>query len=61
MYVQYFSAITNASLGNGDLAVSAIDKAVELGYPTHLLALDAGLATLADDDRLKALFDNSSK
>ncbi len=60
MYVQYFSGVTNASLGNEDAAVSAIEKAVALGYPTRLLALDAGLATITNDNRIDALLRNSS-
>ncbi len=58
--MQYFSGVTNASLGNEDAAVSAIEKAVGLGYPTRLLALDAGLATLADDNWFEALLEDSS-
>ena len=60
MYVQYFSGVTNASLGNENAAVSAIEKAVGLGYPTQLLALDAGLATIINDNRIDALLRNSS-
>ncbi len=59
MYVHYFSAVTNVILGNDDTALAAIEKAVALGYPTNLLQLDAGLATLSDN-RMDALLRNSS-
>ena len=45
MYVQYFSAVTHTTLGDHDAAVTAIEKAVELGYPAKLLKPDAGLAS----------------
>ncbi|MDH3337038.1 MAG: tetratricopeptide repeat protein [Gammaproteobacteria bacterium] len=57
MYVQYFSAITHASLGNNDAAVAAIEKAVGLGYPADLLKPDAGLASIIDDRRVAALIE----
>ncbi len=59
MYVHYFSAVTLAATGNTDKALDAIKKAVELGYPTTLLAMDAGLAELASDNRFKALISSS--
>ena len=60
MQVQYFSAVTNASLGNDDEAVAAIKKAVELGYPADMLALDVGLATIIDDGQVQLLLPNSN-
>jgi hypothetical protein len=59
MYVHYFSAVTLAATGNSDKALDAIEKAVELGYPTTLLAMDAGLAELVSDNRFKALISSS--
>jgi len=58
MYVHYFSAVTNVSLGNDDAAVTAITKAVALGYPTDILQLDAGLSPIIDDDILQELLPN---
>ena len=60
MYVQYFSAVTNASLGKNDPAVSAIKKAVNLGYPTRLLALDANLSAMMNDPRINTLLRDGS-
>ena len=58
MDVQYFSAVTNVSLGKEEAAVMAITKAVELGYPTEILQLDAGLSPIIDDDFLQELLAN---
>jgi TolB-like protein/tetratricopeptide (TPR) repeat protein len=60
MYVHYFSAVTNASLGNYDAAVDNVVEAVELGYPTSLLELDAGLSTIINNQRIEALIRDSS-
>jgi len=55
MDVHYFSAVTNTSLGKDDAAVRAIKRAVELGYPTEMLQLDAGLSPIIDDNLLEEL------
>jgi len=55
MHVQYYSAVTNASLGKDNAAVRAIKRAVELGYPTEMLQLDAGLSPIIDDNLLEEL------
>ncbi len=55
MYVHYFSAVTHASTGGTTAALAAIAKAVELGYPTALLAIDAGLSNLAGEQEFKEL------
>jgi tetratricopeptide (TPR) repeat protein len=59
MYVLYDAAVTNASLGDTDKALAAIEQAVELGYPVELLSVDAGLLPLADTDRFNALIARS--
>jgi tetratricopeptide (TPR) repeat protein len=59
MYVHYFSAVTYASTGNAAAALNAIEEAVNLGYPTTLLAMDAGLSAVAADDRFKQLISAS--
>ena len=51
----YHAAVTNVSLGEADKALTAIEQAVELGYPVELLSLDAGLAPLLETDRFRAL------
>lgn len=60
MQVHYYLAVTKASLGKDDEAVAAIKKAVELGYPADVLALDAGLATIIDDDQVQLLLPNGN-
>lgn len=61
MYVHYFSAVTHASSGGTDAALAAVEKAVELGYPTTLLAKDAGLENITNDDRFKSLISGSAE
>jgi TolB-like protein/Flp pilus assembly protein TadD len=57
MYVRYFAAVTYASLGNTDSALTSIEQAVELGYPPYLLPVDPGLATLAELERFESLLE----
>ena len=57
IYVQYFAAVTHASLGNNDAAIAAIEKAVELGYPAELLKPDPGLVSIIDNRRVAALIE----
>jgi len=54
-FVQYFSAVTYSSLGDSEAAITAIEKAVALGYPVGLLIPDAGLAAIIGDSRVKTL------
>jgi Flp pilus assembly protein TadD len=51
----YFAAVANVSLGSKNAALSAIEQAVALGYPTDLLTVDAGLMPLKGDSRFEAL------
>jgi serine/threonine-protein kinase len=55
MFVCYDAAVTNVSLGETEKALSAIEQAVELGYPVNLLSVDAGLVPLMSSDRFTAL------
>jgi TolB-like protein/tetratricopeptide (TPR) repeat protein len=55
MYVHYSIAVANASLGNTTPAALAAKKAVELGYPADLLVLDAGLASILDEEILQGI------
>jgi len=52
VYVHYFAAATFATLGDIDRGVTALEKAIELGYPTLLIEPDAQLATLVADKRI---------
>ena len=54
-FVQYFSAVAYTSLGDNEAAITAIEKAVALGYPPNLLIPDAGLAAIVGDSRVEAL------
>lgn len=60
MYVQYFAAVTKTSLNDTDGALSSIEKAVDLGYPVDLISLDAGLASIAGEDRFQSLLKRSN-
>ena len=59
MYVQYFSAVTHASLGDIESAVEAVEKALLLGYPASLVEPDAGLSKIIEDSRVQALIDDA--
>jgi tetratricopeptide (TPR) repeat protein len=55
MYTFYNTAVTNVRLGETEQALTAIEQAVDLGYPVVLLGLDAGLMPLRESDRFTAL------
>lgn len=55
MYVHYFSAVTYAATGNTERALDAVGRAVNLGYPITLLAVDAGLSSVLADERFRQL------
>ena len=55
MYVQYFSAVTHAGLGETDAAIEALEKALSLGYPALLVRPDAALSTIVEDSRVQEL------
>jgi TolB-like protein/Flp pilus assembly protein TadD/DNA-binding winged helix-turn-helix (wHTH) protein len=59
MFICYDAAVTNVRLGETDKALTAIEQAVELGYPVDLLSLDAGLVPLINTDRFAALLAKS--
>jgi TolB-like protein/Flp pilus assembly protein TadD len=46
MYVYYFSATALSALGEQEAALTAIQDALSLGYPAHLVDADAGLSSL---------------
>jgi len=55
MYVHYYSALIHASLGETDDALSALERAIELGYQTDLLSLDPGFRGVMAEERFKEL------
>jgi tetratricopeptide (TPR) repeat protein len=60
MYVQYYSALVNAHLGDTDKALDRLKRAIELDYQKELLRLDPALASLREDDRFKQLVSKTS-
>lgn len=55
MYVQYNSALIHAHNGDTERALLALERAVELEYPTDLLPVDPGLSTLQDEETFRRL------
>lgn len=46
MFVYYFSATALCALGDQDKALAAVQQALSLGYPVHMVEADAGLSCL---------------
>jgi hypothetical protein len=59
MYVSYDAAVTNVSLGEIEAALTAIELAVELGYPVDMIYQDAGLEPLLETERFAAMLEKS--
>ncbi len=55
MYVQYYSALAFAHLGDTVRALGRIERAIELDYQRELLELDPGLVSLKDEARFREL------
>jgi tetratricopeptide (TPR) repeat protein len=55
MYVYYFAVMALCSLGDLDQAMTALEKAVDLGYSTELVRVDAGLVSLRGMERFENL------
>ena len=55
MYVQYYSALTFAHLGETGKALGRIERAIELDYQRELLELDPGFSSLREEDRFREL------
>ena len=51
----YYAAVVYAHLGEAELALAAVERAVELNYERRVLAIDPGLELLHDDPRFRAL------
>lgn len=55
MYVYYNSALINAGFARTDEALSALERAIELGYQRDLLSSDPVLASIQEEGRFKRL------
>lgn len=55
MYVHYNSAQIHAQFGESDAALTALERAVELGYERELLPLDPAFASFREEERFKRL------
>ena len=55
LYVQYDAALVFAAVGNKERALDAIEQAVSLGYPRHLLAVEPGFAEISDTTRFEEI------
>lgn len=58
--VNYYAAVVYAQLGDRELAMRAVERAVESNYEPRILALDPGLALLHDDPRFRKLTANKA-
>ena len=48
MYVYYFSATALSALNEQAAALYAVREEISLGYPPHMVEVDAGLSSLKD-------------
>lgn len=55
MYVQYYTALASAQLGDIDSALVRLERAIDLDYKKDLLRLDPSLGALSDTERFKQL------
>ena len=55
IYVNYNLATALAALGEGEQAVEALERALQSGYPLHIILADANLENLRDMPAFKAL------
>ncbi len=55
MYIHYYAATAYAAMSDPDKALSALEKAVSLGYFRHLIRADGGFDSLRSDPRFDAL------
>ncbi len=61
MYVHYNSALIHAGSGETDVALTALERAIELEYQRELLPHDPVLANLREEERFIRLVSNSSQ
>jgi TolB-like protein/tetratricopeptide (TPR) repeat protein/DNA-binding winged helix-turn-helix (wHTH) protein len=54
-FVQYYGALVALERGNGDAALSALARAIELGYPAQLVRAAPDFASLRNDPRFRRL------
>lgn len=55
MYIQYYTALASAQLGDIDNALDRVERAINLDYKKDLLRLDPGLSALSDTAQFKEL------
>ena len=60
MMVYYFSATALCALGEREQALDAVRIAVSLGYPPHMVEVDAGLSSLKEIAGYRAVLDGQS-
>ena len=48
MFVYYFSATALCALKEQDEALTALHRALDLGYPPHMVDADAGFSSLKE-------------
>ncbi len=61
MYVQYYTALAFAHMGDTARALGRIERAIELDYQRELLELDPGLVSLQADTKFKALISSDDR
>lgn len=61
MYVQYYSALVSAQLGDTDNALARVERAIALDYKKDLLRFDPGLVVLAESERFKQLVEKDRR
>ena len=61
MYVQYYSALVSAQLGDIENALARVESAIALDYKKDLLRLDPGLVVLAGSQRFKQLVEKDRR
>jgi serine/threonine-protein kinase len=59
MFVYYFAATALCALDEQDEALSAVHRALSLGYPVHMVEADAGLSSLKALPEYRAAFTES--
>ncbi len=60
MYVNFSAATAYAALGDTERALSAVERALRAGYPSHVARADANLGDLRSSPRFEALLSTAS-
>lgn len=61
MYVYYISATALCALGELERSITAVGKAISLGYPPHLIESDAGFTALKGMAKFEAMMVHSQQ